>query len=100
MHEIICPHCDKAFKIDESGCADIVKQVRDQQFDEQIHERLKLAEQDKLNAIELAKTQVTSQLEKTTAKEDEDVNVVSIMFEMKTSLKSSTKATNTPSWCH
>ena len=29
MHEIICPHCSKAFKIDEAGYADILKQVRD-----------------------------------------------------------------------
>jgi hypothetical protein len=29
MHDIICPHCGKAFKIDEAGYADILKQVRD-----------------------------------------------------------------------
>ena len=29
MHEIICPHCRKAFKIDEAGYANILKQVRD-----------------------------------------------------------------------
>ena len=33
VHEIICPHCDKAFKIDEAGYADILKQVRDHEFD-------------------------------------------------------------------
>ena len=54
MHEIICPHCRKAFKIDEAGYADILKQVRDSEFDQQLHERLELAGQDKRNAIELA----------------------------------------------
>lgn len=34
MHEIICPHCRKAFKIDEAGYADIVKQVRDGEFEQ------------------------------------------------------------------
>ena len=29
MNEIICPHCKKAFKVDEAGFADIVKQIRD-----------------------------------------------------------------------
>jgi len=29
MHDIICPHCNKAFKVDESGYADILKQVHD-----------------------------------------------------------------------
>jgi hypothetical protein len=54
MHEIICPHCSKAFKIDEAGYADILKQVRDGAFEQQLHERLELAEQDKRNAVELA----------------------------------------------
>lgn len=54
MHEIICPHCSKAFKIDEAGYADILKQVRDSDFEHQLHERLELAEQDKRNAVELA----------------------------------------------
>lgn len=40
MHEIICPHCSKAFKIDEAGYADILKQVRDADFSAQLHERL------------------------------------------------------------
>ena len=44
MHEIICPHCGKAFKIDEAGYADILKQVRDGAFEQQLHERLELAE--------------------------------------------------------
>ena len=54
MHDIICPHCGKAFKIDEAGYADILKQVRDGEFEQQLHERLELAEQDKRNAVELA----------------------------------------------
>jgi hypothetical protein len=56
VHEIICPHCGKAFKIDEAGYADILKQVRDGEFEKQLHERLELAEQDKRNAVELAET--------------------------------------------
>ena len=44
MHEIICPHCGKAVKIDEAGYADILKQVRDGAFEQQLHERLELAE--------------------------------------------------------
>lgn len=47
MHDIICPHCHKAFKIDEAGYADILKQVRDKDFTHQLHERLELAERDK-----------------------------------------------------
>jgi len=64
MHEITCPHCGKVFKIDESGYADIVKQVRDQEFDAALHERLELAEREKKAAIELAEARVTAELEK------------------------------------
>lgn len=70
MHDIICPHCAKAFKIDESGYADIVKQVRDSEFNEQLHERLALAEQGKQNAVELAKSQATSDLYRVEAAKD------------------------------
>ncbi|HMU14509.1 MAG TPA: hypothetical protein PKE53_10925, partial [Flavobacteriales bacterium] len=47
MNEIICPHCHKAFKIDEAGYADIIKQVRDREFEKTIHERLEAAEKEK-----------------------------------------------------
>ncbi len=70
MHEIICPHCAKAFKIDEAGYADILKQVRDGEFAQQLHERLELAEQDKRNALELATTQAASELQKSAAAKD------------------------------
>ena len=73
MHEIICPHCRKAFKIDEAGYADILKQVRDSEFDEQLHERLELADQDKRNAIELAQTKAASELQKAAAAKDAEI---------------------------
>lgn len=73
MHEIICPHCGKAFKIDEAGYADILKQVRDSEFEEQLHERLELAEQDKRNAVELATTKVASQLQKASSVKDAEI---------------------------
>jgi hypothetical protein len=70
MHEIQCPHCGKAFKIDEAGYADILKQVRDGAFEQQLHERLELAEQDKRNAVELATTKVAAELQRAAAARD------------------------------
>jgi len=67
MHEIICPHCNKAFKIDEAGYADILKQVRDGEFEKQLHERLELAEKEKINAVELAKEKFNSEMQKEVA---------------------------------
>jgi len=73
MHEIICPHCKKAFKVDEAGYADILKQVRDSEFEQQLHERLELAEKDKRNAVELAKNKVGSDMQKATAAKDAEI---------------------------
>ena len=73
MHDIICPHCNKAFKVDETGYADILKQVRDADFHAQLHERLELAEQDKRNAIALAQAQVANELQKSTAAKDSEI---------------------------
>ena len=73
MNEIICPHCGKAFKIDEAGYADILKQVRDSEFEQQLHERLELAEQDKRNAVELAKAKVASDSQTATAAKDAEI---------------------------
>ena len=73
MHEIKCPHCSKAFKIDEAGYADIVKQVRDTEFESQIHERLELAEREKQNAVDLAKTQLASEFQRTAAVKDTEI---------------------------
>ena len=60
MNEITCPHCTKDFKIDEAGYADILKQVRDRDFEQQLNKRLELAERDKNYAVQLATTQVTA----------------------------------------
>ena len=73
MHDIICPHCGKAFKIDEAGYADILKQVRDQAFEQQLHERLELAEQDKRNAVELATTRLAGDLQQAAAARDAEI---------------------------
>ncbi|MDY0746702.1 DUF2130 domain-containing protein [Paucibacter sp. R3-3] len=73
MNEIICPHCHKAFKIDEAGYADILKQVRDSDFDKQLHERLELAEQEKRNAVELARAKLAGELQKAAATKDAEI---------------------------
>lgn len=73
MNEIICPHCAKAFKIDEAGFADIVKQVRDHQFQEELQERLKLAEREKESAIKLAEANIKNALQEDLAKKDKEL---------------------------
>ena len=74
MNEIICPHCQKAFKVDDSGYAAILKQVRDTDFEQQIHDRLELAEQQKANAIELATANLRMALQGDAAKKDGEIS--------------------------
>lgn len=81
MHDIICPHCKKAFKIDESGYAEILKQVRDKDFEQQLHQRLEFAEKDKTNAVELAITKVTSELEKAAAAKDAEIKELNVKLD-------------------
>ena len=76
MQEIICPHCEKAFKIDEAGYADILKQVRDIEFEQQLHDRLELAERDKQSAIELAQVKAASESQKSVADKDAEIQVL------------------------
>ena len=73
MQEIICPHCGKAFKIDEAGYANILKQVRDSEFDQELHDRLQLAEQDKRNAVELAQTKAAGEMQKSAVAKDVEI---------------------------
>lgn len=73
MHEIICPNCQKAFKVDEAGYADILKQIRDDEFEQQLRERLELAEKNNKNEVELAKSHVKNEMLKTTAEKDAEI---------------------------
>jgi len=73
MNDIICPHCSKAFKIDESGYADILKQVRDRDFEQKLNERLQLADKEKSSALELAQEKAASELQKAAADKNSEI---------------------------
>ena len=73
MNEIICPSCSTAFKIDEAGFAEIVAQVKNQQFEEELQTRLDLAEKDKVNAIRLAEANLKNALQDDLAKKDNEI---------------------------
>ncbi len=70
MNEIICPNCKKAFKVDEAGYADIMKQVRDHQFEEELQKRLKLADIEKDSAVKLAEANLKNVLQENLTKKD------------------------------
>lgn len=76
-HDITCPHCGTAFRIDESAYADIVRQVRDQEFARQLHERLReqqtAAEQAQRAAVELTQTRLQAELQQAAAARDAQI---------------------------
>ena len=63
MHDIVCPHCQKIFKVDETGFASILKQVRDHQFEEELKERTNIAIRERENAIKLLESNFHNKLQ-------------------------------------
>lgn len=87
MNDIRCPHCQKTFKVDESGFADILKQVRDHQFEEEINQRLALAEREKQQAIRLAEAEIKNSLQDQLSKKDRELAEFRAQKEMELSQK-------------
>lgn len=74
MNDVICPHCKKSFTIDESGFADILKQVRDHQFENELGDRLGLAEKEKETAVQLAEATLRNSLQEQLNKRELEVS--------------------------
>ena len=87
MNEIICPNCNKAFKIDEAGFANIVKQVRDQQYESELKTRLQLAEKDKESAVKLAEASIRNTLQQQIATKDEELTKLKAQKELELAQK-------------
>jgi hypothetical protein len=73
MNEIICPQCKKAFKVDEAGFANILKQVRDHEFEQELLERVRLLEKDKENAVKLAEAHIKNELQTLVAEKEAEL---------------------------
>ena len=87
MNEIICPNCKKVFKVDEAGFADILKQVRDHQFEEELQNRLMLADKEKESAVKLAEVTVRNLLQDQLASKDKELSELKAQSELALSEK-------------
>ena len=94
MNEIICPNCKKAFKVDEAGFADILKQVRDHQFEEELQKRLDLAEREKKDAVKLAEANLRNSLQEGLAKKEQEITELKAKNELELSQKLAKKETD------
>jgi hypothetical protein len=86
MSEVICPHCDKAFKVDETGYASILKQVHDSEFEKHLNERVDQIEADKAVALQLAEKDSKVALE--AIKASKDAEIAQLSFKVKESEQS------------
>lgn len=73
MNEIKCPHCGTVFQVDESGFADIVKQVRDAEFNREIERREKLFTEQREQAVALAGEKVRGEARDEIASRDAEI---------------------------
>jgi hypothetical protein len=73
MNEIKCPQCGNVFKVDEAGYADIVKQVRDNEFAKEIHDREELLKADKASAVKLVEEQTKNALTRELSQKDVEI---------------------------
>ena len=92
MHELKCPHCGQTFTIDEVGYADILKQVRDAEFEKQLHDRLQMADQGKLAAVALAEAKAASELQQTSAAKDAEIQELKTKLEVELQKAATEKA--------
>ena len=82
MQELVCPSCGKEFKIDGSGYAEILKQVRNSEFESDLRVRIELAESEKQQAIELAEVKLKSELDKIAAAKDSEIQGLKAKIEL------------------
>lgn len=64
MQEIKCPNCGEVFVVDESGYAQIARQVRDQEFDKELKQREKDFKEQRERDLELAKLKQKDEFDK------------------------------------
>jgi hypothetical protein len=74
MQDIICPNCKKVFKVEEAGFANILKQVRDHKFEEELQERLNIAEKQKENAVKLAESNLKNRSQEELTKKEKELS--------------------------
>jgi hypothetical protein len=73
MNEIKCPHCGQVFKVDESGFADIVKQIRNHEFEDELRKREELLKRENINAVKLVEANTKAELQKNIASKEAEI---------------------------
>ena len=82
MQEIKCPKCGEVFKVDESGYAAIVKQIRDKEFEKEIKERKEAYENEKESAVKLVLAEANAKNDKSLLEKDAEIERLKAELEL------------------
>ena len=83
MKDIVCPKCQSVFNLDQAGFAEIVKQVRNKEFEQDLKERLDAAENEKKAALALANAELKNQYEAQLSQKEQENAVLKVEIENK-----------------
>ena len=72
MKDIVCPKCQSVFNLDQAGFAEIVKQVRNNEFEQDLKKRLDAAENEKKAALALANAELKNLYEAKLSQKDQE----------------------------
>lgn len=73
MQEIKCPNCGEIFAVDESGYAQIVRQIRDKEFEKELSRREKEFEQLKENALKISRMEQKAEFDKQLSSKEAEI---------------------------
>jgi hypothetical protein len=75
-NEVKCPNCKEVFKVDDAVYTNIVKQVRDQQFQDELNSRLTIAEKEKKSAVEIAEEKLKSTFQQQLSNKQREIDLL------------------------
>jgi len=87
MNKLICPKCKETFKVDEAGFSELLRQVRDDQFEEDLKKRLLLENKEKESALKLAEAKFANKLQFELSSKNEEISKVKGQLEKDYGLK-------------
>ena len=73
MHEIKCPKCGEVFQVDESGYAELLSQVRNEAFEEELHKRARELEDKNKSDLKMAQMQQEKSFAETISDKDKEI---------------------------
>lgn len=91
MNKIKCPHCQQEFEIDESSYASILSQVRTQEFNEEIHEKLSQKDQQYKTELKLQEEKLRNEFQQKLSEKDTEISALKTDLENKDSAANAEK---------